>query len=315
MADPFGFMILASVAIRPLEAETRIRLDSSLIRSWRRDASLPCPPPFRATYTDERTGRQFVFLGVNHLDGPTKPSEIPAVAAEINSFRPNQVVVEMDTEERSLPKNVIEDMGRDCMREGRFTCGEPAYAAVIASNVNASVLGGEVSFGIVGRELSRSRSREDLLAFASVRSIITLQREGVPESQWRTRFMADVKRSFSSFVVGDWSYEKFQAWLSKNMNSTPNQITDQWLEPRNDSGATIIQKISSEVSQIREPKILKAAENAINSGQKAMMIYGSGHYFTLAPALEKAFGKPQINCLSSQNPESNSTLPNSQISR
>ena len=297
---------LALSGSRTAVAQDRaLKLDSSKIRSWNANAKLPCRAPFLVKYKDEKSGRQFAFLAVDHLQGPTRPQDIPAVAAEINAFRPDSLVVEMDSDGRSFSKSSVSKLGESCLKDGMFTCGEGAYGAVIGDRVGAKITDGEPSEKQLDEGLSKMYGSDDRMALSSAKTLIMMKYDGIPQEEWKSRFQQRLSYSRDN-IPSDWTYERFEAWLKKNKNSSAQEIRSSWIEPRTDASSTRLQKIAAGMEKTREPRILGAVSDQIARNEKTMMIYGTAHYYKQAPAFEKAFGKPIITCLDSK-PSTNST--------
>ncbi len=275
-------------------------LDPSLLQQWNRHAKLPCRAPFLATF--KKDGKEITFLAVNHIEGPVKASEseLSLVAQQVKQIGPSGILIEMDTGGGNLSREYLRSIYSNCIdKDGKFFCGEASYAALTAGreNANAAVLGGEPSRSALQTELGKKLSREDHLAFESLKTVISMKREGLPATEWSKVFNQRLKNNLSSFSTDEWSYEKFSTWLRKNMGVSIDRVEDQWMEPRSDAGASRMQKIAAQVGQIREPMILSAAERLINGSTKTMIVYGSSHYFKQLPAYEKAFGRPEVECL------------------
>lgn len=272
------------------------RLDPTLLRSWEPKAKLPCAAPFKAIY--RKNGKEVTFLAVNHIKNPVTPSnsELSLIGQEIERIRPSGMVVELKSSGIPLPKEELDTYYPDCMKDGKFTCGEPSYAALIGGKVFSSVLGGEPGSKKLNSALEGKLSQEDQLAFESIKIVNSMKQDGIKADKWPDHFSSEFKLN-PAFSQSDWSYAKFRAWLKANMNSEISSASARWMEPRSDAKASKLQKIAEEIEKTREPMVQSAIQSQINKFDTTMVVYGSGHYYKQAPALEKVFGPPEIKCL------------------
>lgn len=118
----------------------------------------------------------------------------------------------------------------------------------------------------------------------------------IAPDQWPEHFSSKFKLN-PAFSNSDWSYEKFKVWLKDNMNSEVSGANAKWMEPRSDAKAMKLQKIAQDIENVREPMIQSAIQTQLNKFDTTMVVYGYGHFYKQAPALEKIFGSPLIQCL------------------
>jgi hypothetical protein len=192
----------------------------------------------------------------------------------------------------------LQGLEQGCVRNGEFMCGESPFMAMLAGQRGVVVQGGEPLPPELNQGIRRRSSNEDLLVYRSTLAVLNLQRQRVPVSEWPSRFGDELARDGITLGGEDaWSYSRYEQWLSRNLRATAQQVEDRWIEPRNDSAASPLQRISYRVDQAREPMILERAESMLNQHQRSMMIYGAGHYFKQSEVLQRALGSPQIECL------------------
>lgn len=272
-----------------------ITLNSSRIRPWSTQAKLPCPPPFKATYKAGK--KEISFVAVEHVGGPatSEDTRLKTISTLIEKIKPQGIVLEMATG-GVMPPQAFDGFIKGCYQDGKFICGEAAYAAVVAGKNGAEVQGGEPVPPILNEAVLKIEPKTNLLAYRSTQAVLSFKRQGIPKTEWEKKFAEELERNAIS-RNDIWSFAQYTEWTKKNPKSLPEQVEDNWIEPRNDGSATALQKIAFNVDAAREPLILKTAEQAINKHDKTMIIYGSGHFYKQAPAYEEAFGAPQIECL------------------
>jgi hypothetical protein len=287
MIDPFGFISMSKVEFSATLSDSPVHLNSSLIRpSWSEEVEFS-PSPFKAIFKQESTGREFIFVALKVRYGTGRFSEIVSLKEDIEIFRPEKVIVEMQAGRKPL------SFSSSAIHEWH-----PVIETVTSHQARATVVGGDPSFDQVRRILARFSTREDQLVHTSIRIIVSLKRQGVQPSQWDGHFLSRLREEVSEYRIGNWSFKKLQNYLALKMNATVEQVDESWLEARDGADASLLQTMSAAIEKIRAPLILRAAEEVINSGRKTMMIYGASFYNQFAPAFEKAMGKPRIQLLS-----------------
>lgn len=275
-----------------------VRLDERALRRWDASATLPCAPPFRATFQSQ--GRTLHFLAVNHVAGGPQPSTHPGLAVvrqQVETLRPETMVVEIGPAEELGP-DFLGRLGTSCAAaDETWVCGEAPYAASVGGRRGARIFGGEPSPSRIMERLAGRVSRNDFLAFESAKILVWLRTSGVPEERWETDFNQMFRSTPVASIDPHWGYSQIADWLRTRMQRAPRDVDPSWLEPLHEGNILPLQRISGVVDDEREPEILQTIERALNRGQNSLVIYGSGHYFKQALALEAALGSPQITCL------------------
>lgn len=248
-------------------------------------------------------------MAVGHLAEPMKPSDIPAIAAEIESYRPDGLLVEMNTDGKPLSRSSLRALSSDCLTDGKFRCGESVFAATVGGRYKARVLGGEPALPTFEAGLSAILTSEERLVLASVKALLMLKRKGIPEEQWASDFMPELNQALPKGDTAAWSFSKFEDWLKKYLKVSPAQVDSRWIEPRSDAGASATQRIAAKAERVREPMILNAAESLIRRSQRTLIVYGSSHFFKLGAAFEAAFGAVKIDCLAGKKESVSPVVP------
>lgn len=295
------FFILALICLCS-EIRAEISLDLSLLRSWKSTSSYPCRPPFKATYS--KNGKILTFLATDHVFGPVSENDarLSGLRTAIEGAKPNGIVIERPVGEGRFVGDNLESEVRRCKNQlDQFTCGEPTYAGIIAARGGAIVVGGEIEPKKNQSELLKKMSRQELLVYYSVLILSSQKEQGLSEADRKSGLVANLRRQID-FEDNEWTYPILESWLSKNLGRKANDVNSSWIEPRNDRAASITQRIAHKFDSVREPQIVAKVADLLKTKDRAMIAYGAGHFVKQAPIYEKAFGRPQIECLAGQYP-------------
>jgi hypothetical protein len=278
------------------DASASIQLNPAFLKAWNSQATLPCPPPFKATF--EKHGKQVTFFATQHVQDNPSSSEhqLAILKHELEQAKPSAVLIEMETG-NAIPRKVIQEIARSCFQNSRFVCTEAEYAAIMGDRLGSTITGAEPIPPLLSAALQSKLSHTDLLAYRSTQVLLTLKREGKPIETWPENFNAYLARD-TQVSQDEWSYQKFESWLLKAIGKKPAQIDSNWIAPFCDKGSTELQNIACEVEKAREPLIVQASEKVIRENSKTFIVYGAGHFFKESAAYERAFGQPKIECLS-----------------
>lgn len=155
------------------------------------------------------------FVATDHPAGPVGEDDpnFRVIRAALADGAPSAVLIEMNTGGSFFKREAIRRMvgSPTCKSGGKFTCGEGAYAAGLAEARGARVLGGEGRLQDFSSRLVEKFSREDLLAFASLRAALTLQRNGAPADAWPASFRALVAGDLD-LAADEGSLDFFERW-------------------------------------------------------------------------------------------------------
>ena len=275
-----------------------VSLNPELLQEWTRNSVYPCPPPFKATYSKD--GKILTFFAAEHVFAPTEESgpAFSILRREIESFKPSAIVIERPVAPSDFSERGVDTQWRRCRNEGgKFTCGEPTYAGLVASKLGAVIIGGESASKERNAHLLKIMEKEELLVYYSILFLSGMKKEGLTTAERKKKLFSLLRRELD-FEESEWSYAKLEKWLQKNLGRKASDVETSWIEPKGDAGASPTQKIAHKVDSIREPGILSAVEGALKTSDRAMVVYGSGHFIKQAPVYENALGAPKFECLS-----------------
>jgi hypothetical protein len=277
--------------------QTRILFDLAQTKTWSAEAKLPCPNIFEATY--KKNGKTLSFVAVNHIVGPAdinQDHQLIMIKKRIGESKPDTVLIESVTN-GVMPPEGLQSISDKCQRDSIFLCGESAYAALNGGLVGAAVIGGEPIPSDLDRGLSSALSNQEIKYYKGVQILLTLKAKGIPAEQWSNEFSREALREFGPSDK-QISYSELKSFLNKNLNVPPEDVRPDWLEPRSDLHAGVLNRIAFNVDRIREPMIVKTVERSFNEGaQNLIIVYGAGHFYKQEAIYRKHFGEPKIRCL------------------
>lgn len=280
--------------------EPAVVFDTSLLRDWDRSAQSQCRTPYRVTY--RKGARTLIYYAISYQKIPIQINDAALVGIqnEIGHSRPNEIIVGLTEPGLQDAKNGAGVLAK-CLRGQQFTCAEPLYTAHIAYQKSIRIAAGEISPAqlLTALEAEGATSREDAMAYTSAQIIIGFAVRGISQVQWREEFEQNRTRNPAYANVKLWSYDDFREWVTQKMKSFGEleNIENSWIEPRTDSGASPLQRISAIATRTRDRFLLKRVEDSLNSFGTVLMIYSNGHQRSLDTALSKALGLAKIECL------------------
>ena len=288
--------------------ESKISIDPNLVipYTFELEKSAAYAAPYIAKYTAGE--KRFVYIAANHLslkDSPD-PSLNPAfrtIEYAFTNYRPEVVILEgLNTGDTLSPQSVV-GQAKECEAQNyRGGCSETDLAINLALKTKARYISGEPSpRTILDQLIEKGHTHEDLLAFYLVRKIPQLKRQNnfkredfetlANDELYKYRRMLNIEKPFD--------YNSFKTWYAKYMKTPKNFLDIDHDDPAPHGGddATYVQRISHDVSQIRDRGLLKRIEQMLNRYERVMVVYGASHYLTQAPAL-KPLGTAEYKKLS-----------------
>lgn len=281
-------------------SKSALHLDPALLTDWQQGQRPPCAEPFLATF--RKNGMELRYLAVSHVNPPLQiqGSDLEILERETKAFKPKRLVLEMASyPDAFIPPEDAAGMASGCFQGGDFHCGESQFLLDLAGKNGLGVIAAEPDSPRLFSGLAKVFSLEEIYAFESTRAMHTLRLDPSIRAEDRPeKFMALIRQSISD-ERGGWSYEKYQAWLKQNLGPdfTAEKAELRWLEPRNDSGASLLNRMSYAADKIRDANVLSSIEKSLNETGRTMVVYGSSHFIRERKALEQALGPAEIRCL------------------
>lgn len=279
-------------------AAPALTADPSLLEAWTPEAQGRMPePPYVARY--ERDGKALSFLAARH-EHVLGSATFLLVEEEIESFRPEVVLIEgLETRHGFSPKFYV-DEARVPRSDDRYPMGEPGFAASLAAARDIPFLGGEpsdeeVHEAIVGDEFELI----DIVYFYVVRQIPQWKRNGEDEErdfeELSTRRIATEEKRLRIPVGTFARRESFEAWYARR-NGRPfdyDEINTQPTAPLDHEGALFTNLLSCRVGEVRDTHIVRQIAALLAHHDRVLVIYGAGHHVQQKRVLEAMLGTPR----------------------
>ena len=255
--------------------------------------------PFVATYRSR--GQVLVFVGVRHVFTSENPT-LRAVDSGFSTASPAIVVVEgFPTEMGESPPPLVQAVRtRGTADADDFARGEAIYAASLAVRRGIPFIGGEPTRREQVGALARKGYEPADIAFSYLLG-------GLSQSL-RAGDLADTSDPGLTAVFARWSggfanqyklapmsLEEFERRYRSMFGV--DLASDTQLVARSDIATTTVPALAAlhQADMItRDEHLLATIERQLASRKRVLVVYGGSHWTTLAQALEKKLGKPQI---------------------
>lgn len=226
-----------------------------------------------------KSGKELCYLAVKHAYGVEHPTN-KKLKLVLQSFEPDCLILEgFDNSAESVQREL--DAINQCHLS---SISESQYAIHLTYRKGIPFIGGEPEESIVQKHLIPKYQEADL---------------------WYRDFIAYIHQEFRNGDV----YLTVEDYLKDYSPETPIDYFDNWCERRlggvpnikslRDSEYTapikeghFVQRLTAEISDIRNYEILSRIEECMGQYQKVMVIYGSSHYYQQHKILEKEYGPP-----------------------
>ncbi|MCH2133499.1 MAG: hypothetical protein MK116_07100 [Phycisphaerales bacterium] len=240
-----------------------------------------------------RGNKELLFIGAAHQRDIENDPTHRMVRAAIEGFEPDVVIVEgLTTSQGPQPERFIASARRR-LKTGQL--GESPYAAVLADDRGAIVIGGEpdpeATTSIV-REAGYSD--DDLLGFLvarNVTSIVRNDREAANDPRRIGRAITNLKRRFK--VDSDMDVDGFKAWFQERTGQAfdPRRVRRE-VSPMKVDDPSILRQIAILAMKAREYNLVELEARMLQEHDRVMVVYGSGHLRWERRLLEQMLGEP-----------------------
>lgn len=252
--------------------------------------------PFAAMF--RRDGRTLVFVAALHTADPNSDTHL-LVHRVFETIAFSAVIVEgPPTRAGPTPAQIraqLEGAGGDAA----WGVGESALAARLALGAGVPFWGGEPEQrALNAAALERGFTKQDILAARFIRSVPQLVRAGALTAGDDPRLEAAFARSVSYDARAmdsppEFSVAEFRAWYRADFGI--DLAADPELQRRNTPGDdTKCARIIQLLSHLRDLHLLTVIRDRLEADRTVLVVYGAGHYTTLAPALGDALGQPTM---------------------
>ena len=247
--------------------------------------------PHAALY--HRGNKMLLFIGATHSRDIEKSPTHRMVRTAIEGFRPQAVIVEgLNTSEGPQPERFLSTVRRR-LETGQL--GESPYAAILADDLGAVVIGGEP-----GPEATTDIVREagfsedDLLGFLVARNMTTPARSipgGNDQDMRIRRALANLKQRFK--VESSMDTKGFKAWYLDRTGTDfdPSRVKRE-VSPQLVDDPSVLRQIAILVMKAREYNLVELQARMLEEHDRVMVVYGSGHLRWERALLKKMLGDP-----------------------
>ena len=242
----------------------------------------------------QRGPKQLLFIGAAHQRDIENAPTHRMVRAAIEGFRPQVVIIEgLPTSEGTQPQRLLESARRR-IRTGQL--GESPYAAVLADEQGAVVIGGEPDPSATTDIVREAGfSDDDLLGFLVARNITSMVRNDQMDDEDRriARAIANLKRRFD--VDSDMDPDGFRAWYEDRTGKPldPREVRRE-VSPQLVDEPSILRQIAILTMKAREYNLVELEARMLAEHDRVMVVYGSGHLRWERALLEKMLGEPVL---------------------
>lgn len=285
-----------TVLAKKYAAKNKIPLSTFELKTWNAYAKLPCKGMFTASFVRHR--KKITFIAANNIYEPADPfshKDLKKIESLIETIQPTGLLIDKPSID-FLSDAELGLTDKSCYKGVNFTCGEGVYAASVARQYGALVIGGEPPPHILDPQIHKRLSYRDLLYFKGMQFILELRRKGHDPKTWPAKFDEFIyanARSDKDILT----YDQFKDFLEKDIQTTPEKLHELDLNTTDYNNANVLQKIAYLIDHTREPFILQRAEKLLNRADNIAIAYSPVHYYIQQNVLIRAFGKPEIKCL------------------
>lgn len=272
-----------------------INIDSKLLIPWGealKDRSTADSP---ALYEFILKNKTFWYLASRHSNKSDQP--VFKYINKVVDKKPDVIIVEGFQSDLGLSPKEISDFVLQGIKDGFYPAGEPSYAIEQAVKNNIPYIGGEPNDKFILQEILKAGyTANDLLSFNFVRRIPQINRSGELEKNK----IEDIYENYINNKAQDFDYKgntlnfiKFKEWYLKNQGKKFSLAAGEKGETAPIQGPYFTQKISLEVTRIRDSNILQVISDMMNKYDKVFIIYGSSHYRVEHKAIKAILGQPK----------------------
>lgn len=282
--------ILSVVLLGCASSEVRYAPDPARIKS--RYSCAGCKePPFVARYG--RGLKQLSYVGARHESGITSKTFL-LINGEFARLKPQIVIVEGIPRNAGVNNPVFAAQARQ--HAGNM---ESYYAVSLAVAANALFEGGEPAPQETEEWLlNKGYTEKDIFGHDILQEMPVWKRQ--KSAVGFSEFYRDASQNISSMyrlAPGNiMSETEFKAWYAqKNYRQFDAEaVTIKETAPYDDEYSLFTQKMSFEISRIRDMAICRTIADALNDFDRVMVVYGAGHFGMEQEILGKMLGRPEI---------------------
>jgi hypothetical protein len=271
-----------------------ISIDSNLLIPWNEALQDVTTVQSPALYEFKDQDKVLWYLASQHSNRIEQPVFI--YIDSVIRRKPDVIIVEGFETDLGLSPKAISESALQGIDNGFYPSGEPSYAIDQAIKNNIPFVGGEPNDKYIYQQtLKAGYSANDLLSFNFVRRLPQINRSGELQKNKLEKIYANyikVKAQDFGYKGPTLSFKNFKQWYRKNQGKSFNLEAGGRSETALIEGPYDTQKISLEVTKIRDMGVLKTISDMMNKYKKVLIIYGSSHYRVEHKAIKASLGEP-----------------------
>ncbi|WP_409478538.1 hypothetical protein [Pseudobdellovibrio sp. HCB154] len=272
-----------------------IHIDPKLLIPWGEALKDETTAESPAIYEFKSKDKKLWYLASRHSNKIDQP--VFKYISEVINKKPDVIIVEgFESDLGFSPKEISESVLQG-IKDGFYPAGEPSYAIELATKNNIPYIGGEPNDKLILQEILKAGyTANDLLSFNFVRRMPQINRSG----ELKKNKVENIYAKYIKSKARDFDYKgktlnfnKFKEWYLKNQGKKFSLTAGEKGETAPIEGPYFTQKISLEVTKIRDINILQLISNMMNKYNKVVIIYGSSHYRVEHKAIKASLGEPK----------------------
>lgn len=280
------FVLLSCSSITQKKYEAK----SDLIKpySYRDQNKEPFEAPYIAQYGDNK--KMLWYIAADHTDD-INSSTFKTIKYSFEQFKPEVVIIEgVEFTGVFSPKGYTKRCNEAALDDFKHS-SESCYAVFLAGQNKIDFVPAEPTDESVSKLLQeKGYSENDYAYFELARIAVQWKRQDVIQNEKDFK-----KKSYRYMQRNDYSYKDFLKWYRAKAQKkfSVQGIHNEDFAPQIDDHPTFFNKMAHEVGMIRERHILKIMEMLVNSYNRVLIVYGSGHLVKERAVLENLLGTPQ----------------------
>jgi hypothetical protein len=249
--------------------------------------------PYAVSFKNNKN--TLLFIASKHAVG-LNSSTFQLIKEAFNAYVPDIVIIEgVDSAEGVSPSRLTKHIQTTCLPKW-YGCGEIYYSIHLAQKRNIPVIGAEPSDSeIFDSVITQDYTKQDIVFFYFSQMIPQYYRQNQIKSK------SDLIPLFNQFVAKyfdplNYSFSDYSAWLKRKLGLDPEwgQLIDQNQTAPIENGQ-YLQKLSSNISIIRDKHILTLIFKMLDQGKNVMVVLGASHYPLQKDVLEQYLGRPSYH--------------------
>lgn len=271
------------------------RPDMSQFSAYQHGVSRPFSGPYVSHF--HKNEKHLLYVGAQHQRGPVNDT-FATIDAVIQQGHPQVVVIEgLETKDGMSPL-FYQQHAVQKSSEHFASSEEPQYAAYQAMRQGIPFIGGEPSEkDILIGMMIEGYSPQDLQAFYLLRWVPRLvEYEGMTEDNMKEMLSQYLEGTKLARVIPEEYHitvDDFLSWYDQHNDQQGRSLLDiktDNLAPIRSQFASFFETMSADTGEIREQHLDNTIADLLESHDRVMVVYGSGHLLQSQKVFEQMFG-------------------------